>query len=82
MRASRCTIRSNSVMRFGWVWIGLVRGLDLGLCFFLSFFGVFVTRKEVENWRVKLWLGFIRVLEFVILEGNERKKERKAIELK
>lgn len=49
IRVSRLTICSNAVTRFGSVWIGLVLGLDLGLCFFLSFFGVFVTKKEVEN---------------------------------
>lgn len=80
--ASRSTMRSNSVMRLGSLWIGLVRGLSLGLCFFFNFLGVLVTKKEVENGDMNSRLGFftfgIRVLENLELEGN-KKKERQAI---
>lgn len=52
-------------MRLGWVWTGVVRGLGLGLRFFLRCLGVLVTRKDVENGYVEekgFKLGF-RVLE-------------------
>lgn len=80
VRASRSTMRSSSGLRFGWVWIGLVRGLSLGLRFFFSFFGVLVTRKEVENGAVRVNRRGSRLGFLMTVRALEKKKQRQAME--